>query len=134
MDAGLLEKLLGGDRAWSAKCVVVLDAEAAVKATSPDCVTATHSGRGTGEWQHATTRVEADACCLLKEHHAILIYRQSPQKDVTGSKVVKQTVIAADLDHVVAIEFHHGGPLKTLGLTTPVIAEEREYRPGMMVG
>ena len=134
MDAGLLERVLGGDRVWSAKCVVVLDAEAAVKAVSPDCVTATHSGRGTGEWQPATTRVEADACCLLSEHNAVLIYRQSPQKDVTGSRVLRQTVLVADLAHVVAIEFHHGGPLKALGLSTPVIAEEREYRPGMVVG
>jgi hypothetical protein len=64
----------------------------------------------------------------------MLIYRQCPQKDVTGSRIVRQTVIAADLAHVVAIEFHHGGPLKALGLATPVIAEEREYRPGMVVG
>ena len=38
VDAGFLERLLGGSRVWAGPCTVILDAEAAVKTPGPDSI------------------------------------------------------------------------------------------------
>jgi hypothetical protein len=132
VDAGLLEKLLGGDHEWSGPCVVVLDAEASVKTPGPDSI----QGGGLKSYapRFSSGRIECDACYLLKEHRALLMVAQQTQKDGTGVVKVRQTLVVADLAHVVAVEFPQLGPLRALGVEPPVIREDAEYRPGMLVG
>jgi len=132
VDAGLIEKLLGGNREWSTPCVVILDAEAAVKTPGPDSIMG--GGQKAYAPRYASGRIEADACCLLKEHGALLMVSQQSNKDNTGSVVVKQTLVVADLAHVVGLEFPRLGLLKALGMTPPSIPEDAHYRPGMLVG
>jgi hypothetical protein len=132
VNAVLIEKLLGGDREWSGPCVVVLDAEASVKTPGPDSI------QGGGQKSYAprfsSGRIEADTCCLLKDHGALLMVAQQSQKDGTGAVKLRQTLVVADLAHVVAVEFAKLAPLARLGVEPPVIREDAEYRPGMLVG
>jgi hypothetical protein len=132
VDAGLLEKLTGGNRQWSGPCVVVLDAEASVKTPGPDSIVA--GGQKSYAPRFASGRIEADTCCLLKEHGALAMVAQQSYKDGTGAIKMRQTLVVADLDHVVAVEFARLTPLKALGVEPPVIREDAEYRSGMLVG
>lgn len=132
MNVVLLDRLLGGERAWSGPCTVVLDADAAVKAPGPDHI---HGG-GVKAYapRYASGRIEADACCLLKEHNALLLVQQVIHKDSTGAESVRQTLVVADIGHVVAVEFAHTQPLSQLGVSAPFIPDDGEYRPGTLVG
>ncbi len=132
MNAALIEKLLGGGREWSGPCVVVLDAEASVKTPGPDSVVT--GGQKAYAPRFSSGRVDADACYLLKEHSALLMVSQQPFKDSTGAAHLRQTLVVADLEHVIALEFTRLDPLKGLGIAAPVIREDVEYRPGMLVG
>jgi hypothetical protein len=58
---------------------------------------------------------------------------QQSYKDGTGAIKLRQTLVVADLNHVVAVEFTKLTPLKSLGIEAPVIRED-EYRAGMLVG
>lgn len=131
MDAVLLENLLGGDRSWSPACVVLLDAEAAVKTAGPD-----HIGGGglkTYAPRYSTGRIEADTCCLLKQEHALAVLQQTSYRDSTGMDQVKRALLVVDLRFVVGLEFPHLNALKRLGLTPPVLTDD-QYRPGALVG
>ena len=131
MDAGLMERLLGG-KGWSGPCVVVLDADASLKAPGPDTIL----GGGIKSYapRYASGRIDADACMLLKVENALLIVQQVSHKDGTGMEYVRQTLTVADIARVAALEFAHLGPLKALGVPVPHIDTEGEYRPGTLVG
>ena len=131
MNVVLVEKLLGGDREWSGPVVVVLDAEASVKSPGPDSVVT--GGQKSYAPRFSSGRIEADACYLLKEHSALVLVSQQSYKDSTGASHMRQTLVVADLAHVVALEFTKLAPLKRLGVEAPVISES-EYRAGMLVG
>jgi len=131
VNAVLVESLLGGDREWSGPCVVVLDAEASVKTPGPDSVVT--GGQKSYAPRFSSGRIEADACYLLKDLSALVLVSQQTFKDSTGASHVRQTMVVADLAHVVALEFTKLTPLKRLGVEAPVISEA-EYRPGMLVG
>jgi hypothetical protein len=132
MDAGLLETLLGGDRTWSPACVVVLDADAAVRTPGPDHILG--GGVKTYAPRYATGRIEADACCLLKDRNALLVVQQQTYKDGTGRDVTKQALLVADVGHVVGLEFASLAPLQALGVPAPLFPDDHEYRPGTLVG
>ncbi|HVK17564.1 MAG TPA: hypothetical protein VM533_11505 [Fimbriiglobus sp.] len=131
MNAVLVESLLGGDREWSGPCVVVLDAEASVKTPGPDSVVT--GGQKSYAPRFSSGRIEADACYLLKDLSALVLVSQQTFKDSTGASHVRQTMVVADLAHVVALEFTKLTPLKRLGVEAPVI-NDSEYRAGMLVG
>jgi hypothetical protein len=132
MNIGLLERLLGGDRAWSGPCTVVLDADAMLVSSGPDTIL----GGGVKSYapRTATGRIEADACCLLKAEGAVLVVRQTVHKDGTGAEKVKQTTLVADAAHVAGLEFAGTEAATALGLPAPPAPKRTEYRPGMLVG
>ena len=132
VDAGLLEKLLGGDQGWSPACTVILDGDAAVKTPGPDSI----MGGGIKAYapRYATGRIEADSCYLMKEHGAVIVVQQTKYRDATGSEHLRQTLTVADIAHVIGVEFPHLNALKTLGIPHPPPPQETEYRPGTLVG
>jgi hypothetical protein len=132
MDAGLLERLLGGDRVWSPACVIVLNADATVKSPGPDSIMS--GGIKHYAPRYTSGRVEADTCCLLRDKHALLIVQQHEYKEGTGQIRRRHTLVVTDLDHVVGLEFSDLHALESLGIPTPLIPEDHEYRPGMLVG
>ena len=132
MDAGLLQKLLGGDRAWSSPCIVILNAEAAVKTPGPDTIMS--GGLKNYAPRYSTGRIEADSCCLLREESALLVLQQQAFKDSTGETCIKQMLMIVDTKHVVGLEYNHIRPLESLGIPAPLLAEGHEYRPGTLVG
>jgi hypothetical protein len=123
---------MGGDRVWSKPCVIILDAEAAVKSPGPDSIVS--GGIKTYAPRYSTGRLEADACCLLKDQNGLLILQQLRHKDGTGQEHVKQTLVVVDVGAVTGVEYNHVNALKALGVQPPLIPEEHEYRPGMLVG
>lgn len=131
MDAGLVEVLFGGDRRWAGRCVVVLTSDATVRAAGPDVMLS--GGVKSYAPRQASGRVEADAVCLLKDQRAVAILQQLIHRDSTGVEHVRRTLLVADLEQVVAVEYAHAGPLKALGLTAPPLDGD-EYRPGALVG
>jgi hypothetical protein len=132
VNAALIEMLLGGDREWSGPCVVVLDAEASVKTPGPDSVVT--GGQKSYAPRFSSGRIEADSCYLLKDLSALLMVSQQAFKDSTGANHLRQTLVVADLAHVIAVEFTQLTPLRSLGIEPPVIRPDAEYRPGMLVG
>ena len=132
MDAALLEKLLGKDHEWSAPCVIVLDTEATVRSPGPDTIL----GGGVKSYapRFGSGRVEADACCLMRDSNALLMIRQELHRDGTGQEHIRQTLLIADLDHVSAVEFSNLSILKNLDLPMPFIPDDHTYRPGTLVG
>jgi hypothetical protein len=132
VDAGLLEKLFGGNRGWSPACTVILDGDAAVKTPGPDTI----MGGGIKAYapRYATGRIEADSCYLMKEYGAMIVVQQTKYRDATGAEHVRQTLTVANVAHVVGIEFSHLNPLKTLGIPDPPAPHDAEYRPGTLVG
>jgi hypothetical protein len=132
MNAGLLQQLLGGNRTWSPPCVVILDAEAAVKTPGPDTIMS--GGLKNYAPRYSTGRIDADSCCLLREESALLVIQQQAFKDSTGETCLKQTLTIVDLEHVVGLEYNHFRPLEAIGIPAPLLAEGHEYRPGTLVG
>jgi hypothetical protein len=132
MDAGLVERLLGGDRRWAGRCVLVLTADASVRAAGPDSMMS--GGLKSYAPRQASGRVEADAVCLMKEWQAIAVLEQHVHRDGTGTEHIRQTLLIADLSQVAAIEFPHAAPLRALGLSAPPLDDDGEYRPGALVG
>ena len=132
MDAGLLETLLGGDRTWSPPCVVILDAEAAVKTPGPDTIVS--GGQKNYAPRYSTGRIDADTCSLLRDQSALVILQQVPYKDSTGLTAVRQTLSVVDTRHVVGLEYANLKALDRLGLPDPAVVEGHEYRPGTLVG
>src|SRR5262245_42068463 len=94
VDAGLLEKLLGGNRGWSPACTVSFDGDAAVKTPGPDNIMS--GGMKSYAPRYATGRIEADSCYLLKEHRAMIVVQQAKYRDATGAEHIRQTLIVAD--------------------------------------
>ena len=132
MDAGFLDRLLGGSRRWAGPCTVILDAEAAVKTPGPDSVVAG------GQKQYAprvsTGRLTADAVMLLKEEGVLLITEQVRFKDNVGVSHTKQTLAVVGVGHVVGLEYDHINVLKTLNVPDPPPLQNTEFRPGVLVG
>ena len=132
MVAELLETLVGGDRTWSSPCVVILDAEAAVKTPGPDTIVS--GGQKHYAPRYSTGRIDADACCLLRDQNALVILQQVAYKDSTGVTAVRQTLSIVDISHVVGLEYTDLKALNRLGLPAPDLTEGHEYRPGTLVG
>lgn len=132
MDAGFLDRLLGGSRVWAGPCTVITDAEAAVKTPGPDSIVT--GGQKAYAPRVSTGRLSADAVLLMREEKILLIVEQVRRKDNTGVTHVKQTLTLVDVAHVVGVEFDHVAPLKTLGIGEPPAVRESEYRPDMLVG
>ena len=110
---------MGGDRTWSKPCVVILDAEAAVKSPGPDSIVSV--GIKHYAPRYSTGRLEADACCLLKDQNGLIILQQVTLKDGTGQEHVKQTLVVVDLKYVAGLEYNHTHALKVLGVPAPFI-------------
>jgi hypothetical protein len=131
MDIGLLGRLMGEGR-WTGPCVVVLDADASLKAPGPDTI----MGGGIKQYapRYSSGRIEADAAYLLTDANALLLVQQQVFKDATGLEYVRQTLTVADVPRVAAVEFAHLGALKALGVPAPRIETDGEYRAGTLVG
>jgi hypothetical protein len=132
VDAGFLERLLGGNRTWSGPCTVIVDAEAAVRTPGPDSIVA--GGQKSYAPRVSTGRLIADAALLLKDEKVLLTVEQVRLKDNTGQTHVKRTLTIVDVAHVVGVEFDHVGALKVLGVGDPPPIRDTEYRPGTLVG
>lgn len=132
MDAAFLERLLGGSRTWSTACVVILDADASVKAPGPDSIAT--GGVKTYAPRVSSGRLVADTVCLLREENVLLVVEQIRHKDAVGEIHIKQTLTVVDVHHVVALEFDHTNPLESLGVPPPPAHRDTEYRPGTLVG
>jgi hypothetical protein len=132
VDAGFLERLLGGDRTWSSPCTVIVAAEAAVRTPGPDSIVA--GGQKSYAPRVSTGRLTADAVMLLKDEKVVLTVEQVRLKDNTGQTHVKRTLTVVDVSYVVGVEFEHVQALKVLGVGDPPAVRDNEYRPGMLVG
>ncbi len=132
MDAGFLERLLGGSRLWTGPCVVILDAAFNVDSTGPDSIVT--GGQKAYAPRVPTGRLEADTVLLLKDEGVILAIEQHHQKDGMGQMRVKQRLTVVDVRHVVGFEFDGAEPLAVLGVGAPPPVRDSEYRPGTLVG
>ncbi len=132
MDAGFLERLLGGNRAWSGPCTVILDAEASVKSPGPDTIAT--GGIKSYAPRVSSGRLTADAVCLLKDDNVLLAVEQLRHRDTMGQSHLKQTLTVVDVGHVVGVEYDHADALEALGVVAPPPVRESEYRPGTLVG
>ncbi len=132
MDAGFLERLLGGSRTWTGPCVVITDADATVLNPGTDSIMT--GGQKAYAPRVATGRLPANSVFLLPDERVLLTVDQMRVKDHLGQGVVKQTLTVVDLDHVVGIEFDHIRPLGLLGVGAPPAVQEIDYRPGTLVG
>lgn len=132
MDAGFVERLLGGSRVWSTPCVIIIDADCAVEVPGPDNLAT--GGQKVYAPRVPTGRVVADSVMLLKDEEVLVAVQQHYHKDSTGQTHTKQRLIIMDVLRVVGVEFDHTGPLKTLGIGAPPPIRENEYRPGTLVG
>lgn len=132
VDAGFLERLLGGNRTWCPSCVVILDAEASVKAAGPDSLAT--GGQKSYAPRVSSGRIPADGVCLLKEDNVLLVVEQTRHKDAVGQTHIKHTLMIVDVSHVVAIEFPHIQHLDILGVPPPPEIRETEFKPGTLVG
>jgi hypothetical protein len=132
VDAGFLERLLGGSRSWTGPCTVILDADAAVSTPGPDSVVA--GGQRNYAPRVACGRLTADTVFLLKDEGVLLAVEEVRFKDATGQSKVKKTLAVLDVGHIVAMEFNNLAHLKLLGVPNPPVTQEVEYRPGTLVG
>ena len=117
MNSALLGKLFGQEQRWLGPCTVIMDAEAALQTLGVDSII------GGGAKSYAprlvSGRIAADAVCLTQDGSALLISQQQKVRLNTGEEKIQQTVIIADAEHIVAIEFHDIAVLASLGLTPP---------------
>jgi hypothetical protein len=132
MDIGLLAKFFGKDKSWQGACTVILDAEASVQAVGGDSLLI--GGVKNYAPRLLSGRIVADAVCLLPDHSALLVFQQSYVRQQTGEEVVKQTLLAIDAGHVVAVEFTDLDALERLGVAEPVVHSDGSYPPGALVG
>lgn len=132
MDAGFLERLLGGSRTWSGPCTVILDADAAVSTPGPDSIIT--GGQKSYAPRVSSGRLTADAVLLLKDEGVMLVTEEVRFKDATGQNRVKKTLAVVDVRHIVGMEFGNLGHLKMLGVGPPPDLKEAEYRPSTLVG
>lgn len=119
MDAALLAKFFGTQSAWHGPCVIVLDAPAAVQTAGADAVA--QGGQKVFAPRLVSGRVPADAVCLLQEHHALLIVMQTKVRSQTGEESVRQSLLVADAQRVIGVEFADTAHLTALGLTPPIV-------------
>jgi hypothetical protein len=132
VDAGFLERLLGGSRTWSGPCTVILDADAAVSTPGPD--TLITGGQKSYAPRVASGRMNADSVLLLKDERVLLATEEVRFKDATGQSRVKRTLAVVDVAHIIGLEFGNLAHLKLLGVGPPPELKEMEYRPSTLVG
>lgn len=132
MDAGFLERLLGGSRAWAGPCVVIIDSASNIDVPGPDSIVT--GGQKSYAPRVSTGRLVGDALLLLKEEGVLLVVEQHRHKDGTGQSHVKQKLSVLDVKHVVGLEFKDTTVLKALAVGPPPAVRDTEYRPGMLVG
>jgi hypothetical protein len=132
MDIGLLAKFFGKDKSWRGACTVILDAEASVQTVGGD--TLLTGGVKNYAPRLVSGRILADSVCLLPDYAALLVFQQVRLRQQTGEEVVKQTLLAIDAAHVVALEFHDLDALDRLGVAEPVVHSDGSYPPGTLVG
>lgn len=117
MNTALLGKLFGQEQRWLGPCTVIMDAEAALQALGVDSII------GGGAKSYAprlvSGRIPADAVCLTQDGLALLISQQQKVRLNTGEEKIQQTLIVADAERIVAVEFHDTAVLANLGLTPP---------------
>jgi len=131
MDAKLLVRFFGTGGEWFGPCVVILDADAGVKASGPDSIVS--GGMKSYAPRLVSGRVPADAVLLMPDQSALLVVQQFRDKKSTGEIATKQTLMVIDPTHIVAIEFTDFSALKVLGVSMPVL-DMSEYREGQLVG
>jgi len=132
VDAGFLERLLGGNRTWSGACTVILDADAAVSTPGPDSIVT--GGQKSYAPRVSCGRMTADCVLLMKEDQVLVAVEEVRFKDATGQSRVKKTLAIVDIRHVVGLEFGNINQLKVLGVDDPPAVKELEYRASTMVG
>lgn len=119
MDAGLLGKIFGMDKAWHGPCTIIMDAEAAVSTVGTDSLL------GGGAKQFApriiSGRISCDSVCLLPDAKALVILQHLKVRQASGEEVVMQPMTVADISHIVAVELLDTSALAKLGLTAPPI-------------
>ncbi|MFN4260250.1 MAG: hypothetical protein ACK4RK_13215 [Gemmataceae bacterium] len=117
MDLNLLGKLFGADQQWQGPCTVILDANATVESVGLDSIA--HAGAKVYAPRLISGRINADAVCLVQEHTVLLMIQQQRFRTASGEETIKQSLIVADIGHVVGIEFPDTALLATLGLLPP---------------
>lgn len=132
MDAGFLERLLGGNRTWSGSCTVILDADAAVSTPGPDSIVT--GGQKSYAPRVSCGRMTADTVFLMRDEGVLLAVEEVRFKDATGQSRVKKTLAVLDVKHIVGLEFGNMSQLKVLGVPEPPVCKETEYRASTLVG
>ena len=117
MQAGLLNKLFGGQKQWHGPCVVVVDAEAAIQSSGTDAIV--NAGVKMFAPRLISGRLEADAICYLHDEATLVVVQQSRIRQAGVEDQFQQTVLIVDTAHVAAIEFADAKSLATLGLSEP---------------
>lgn len=131
MDSNLLKKLFGLG-VWNRECVVLVDADAAVKSLGQDSI-ATGGGKSYAP-RVSSGRITADAVCFHPEHNVLLVVQRTRTKSATGEDLLQQALSVIDVNHVVGIEFAGIGHLAKLGITPPPLPEKENYASTMLVG
>jgi hypothetical protein len=131
MDSNLLKKLFGTGT-WNRDCVVLVDADAAVKSLGQDSIAT--GGAKTYAPRVSSGRINADVACYHAEHNVLLVVQRVRAKAPTGEDILQQTLTVIDAGHVVGVEFAGIGHLAKLGLTAPPMPEKENYTSNMLVG
>lgn len=131
MDSNIMKKMFGVDT-WNRECVVLVDADAAVKSVGQDSIAT--GGTKSYAPRVSSGRITADAVCYHAEHHALLLVQRTRVRQATGEDMLQQSLSVIDATHVVGVEFAGIGALAKLGLTPPPLPEKEQYASTMLVG
>ena len=132
MDASLLKTVFGTSAAWHGACTVLLDADTTVQTTGYDSIVS--GGIKSYAPRVASGRVVADSVAYHAGHHVLLIVRASYVKQQTGEDLFVQTLLVADGNRVVGLEFDGLGTLGKLGVPVPPLPDRPHYTAGTLVG
>jgi hypothetical protein len=117
MNAKLLCRYFGTDRAWRGPCVVVLTANASIQATGADSIM--QGGAKAYAPRLISGRIPADSVCLLPDENAMFLIQSQRIRQATGEDLTQRTLFVVDLTHVAAIEFPDAEPLAAFGVKPP---------------
>lgn len=117
MNAAVLNRCFGTDRAWRGPCVVVLDADANIQSTGSDAIV--QSGAKVYAPRIISGRVAADHACWLPQDETLLLVQSVRIRQATGEDLHQQTLVIVALGHIAAIEFPDLKALDPLGVAAP---------------
>ena len=127
MQAAVLGKMFGTEKAWHGPCFVVLNADVTIQTFGTDAIV--NAGTKLYAPRLASGRITVDAVCFVPDDGVLVVQQVQRIRQSALEDQIKITYFVLDPGHVAAFEFADAKAILALGLTEPPVTVASTLKP-----